>query len=208
MSTVKLPTWKTKNFTAAAPIEAELLTEFSIDAPPSSDLWSFPDSTAKNNIPMVYKQIPLGKFKRMRVTLSTKTMAQYTQGGLVMMMGEAAGNEKWIKTGIEVMNGEQMVCVVGKDQGPDMSLGRRLSAGEWFTIEMARKDHDLVISDVSMESGSETGHVSILREIGWVFAGDLAVECLFGVYAAKPGTTDEEGVVEFRDLVFEGEDLD
>ncbi|KAJ6089519.1 hypothetical protein N7467_004735 [Penicillium canescens] len=68
-----------------------------------------------------------------------------------------------------------------------------------------RKDRDLLIMEVNRES--ETEQISILRETGWVFAEDQAAECLFGVYAAKPGTTDDD-VVDFKNLVIELENLD
>ncbi|KAJ5297826.1 hypothetical protein N7508_008075 [Penicillium antarcticum] len=100
--------------------------------------------------------------------------------------GFPEGYEKWIKMESEVMDGQQMICVVGKDQWPDLSLGRR------FTRR---------------GSESVTEETPILREIGWVFAEEQSVECLFSVYAAKPGTTDED-VVDFKDLVIELEVLD
>jgi regulation of enolase protein 1 (concanavalin A-like superfamily) len=195
--------WQTKNLKTTSPTEAEINTNFSINASPSSDLWLYPDSTHITNIPMIYKCIPMERFKRVRVTLSTKTTEEYAQGGLVMMMNLPEGKKKWIKAGIEAMDGQQMICTAGKDEWPDVSLGRQFSAGEWVTIEMARKDQYLVIMEVKCEGGSEAERVSIVREIGWVFAEDLGVECLFGVYAAKPANTSSDVVVEFKDLVIE-----
>jgi regulation of enolase protein 1 (concanavalin A-like superfamily) len=41
-----------------------------------------------------------------------------------MVMDLPEGKEKWIKTGIEVMLGQQMICAVGKNEWPNLSLHR------------------------------------------------------------------------------------
>jgi regulation of enolase protein 1 (concanavalin A-like superfamily) len=41
------------------------------------------------------------------------------ESGLLMTMDLSEGKENWIKTEIEVMLGQQMICAVGKNEWPN-----------------------------------------------------------------------------------------
>jgi hypothetical protein len=62
---------------------------------------------------MIYKYIPLGKFKRMHIHPKNRAIcARRTAGD----GGSPRGKGKRIKTGIDVMLGQQMICAVGKNE--------------------------------------------------------------------------------------------
>lgn len=153
---------------------------------------------------MFYQSMLLSEFKRARVTLTANLTGLYSQGGLVMLIYYADGRRKWIKTGIEILRGQQMISTVGKDEWPDWSPGFLITKekeGSEVTIELARDELNLSIFEVECGEGWEKRNV--IREMTWGLAGDGTEKCRVGVYAAKPGDTGEDLVVDFKGLVVE-----
>ncbi|KAL3470490.1 hypothetical protein BJX99DRAFT_264170 [Aspergillus californicus] len=198
--------WKAINVSSTLPSPAELTSGFTLHAPPSSDLWETPDTPAVFTTPVVYQDMPLGVFKRARVTITANITELYAQGGLALIVHCADGSRKWVKTGMEFMHGRQIVGTVGKDLWPDWSPGSAIpdcETGREMTVEMVRGAMGLEVYEVEMKDGVETR--TMIRDLVWVFTGNEDAECWVGAYVAKPlgNAGDASMVVTFRDLVIE-----
>jgi regulation of enolase protein 1 (concanavalin A-like superfamily) len=151
---------------------------------------------------MFYQSMLLSEFKRARVTMTANLTGLYSQAGLVMVIYYPDGRRKWIKTGIEIIHGQQMIGTVGKDEWPDWSPGfvvTKENEGSEVTIELAREEPNLSVFEINCENGKEKRKV--IREMTWGLAGDGTEKCWVGVYAAKPGNTGEDLVANFKGLV-------
>ncbi|KAL4959272.1 DUF1349 domain-containing protein [Aspergillus stella-maris] len=195
------------------PSTSELSDGFTITAPLGTDLWETSTAPPVFNCPMIYKSMPLSSFRRARVTVTANIKTLYAQGGLAFMLRRTDGTRAWIKTGVEFIDGQQMVCVVGKDQAPDWSPGSTIVPQEpgvqerEVTVEISREEGGLAVFEISEggEPGSERR--KMIRELAWVLSptGDEHVECWVGAYAAKPLGKEGDGdlVVRFRRLSVE-----
>lgn len=174
--------------------------EFTLSAPPSTDIWAKPPSTSRFSAPILYRSIPLTSFKRARVAFNAQWKSQYDQGGLILVINGADGNRKWVKTGIELTHGKPRLSTVVKDRWADWSLLPNPTKGPAATIEMVREpDNSLWVYLV------EGVQKSPIREVSWVFEETSGIQdCWVGVYAAKPGSDDGgDLVVNFGHLVIE-----
>ncbi|KAL4928915.1 uncharacterized protein BDV17DRAFT_291240 [Aspergillus undulatus] len=206
-------TWKVLHSAIQPPSTSELSDGFAIHAPLSTDLWETPSTPPVFNCPMIYKPMPLASFKRARVTVTADIQSLYAQGGLALIIHRSDGTRAWIKTAVEFMDGEQLVCTVGKDQWPDWSPGSMIPprlAGQpvrEVTIEIAREPTGLAVFETGAEARDGLKKRRMIRELAWVFAGDASDECYVGAYAAKPLGDEKDGdmVVRFRGLIVEGQ---
>lgn len=208
--------WKVINTPLPPPSPTELSHGFTIHAPSSSDLWETPTTAPVFTSPMIYQSIPLGPFRTARVTITADLKDLYAQGGLALIIHRPDAARAWVKAGVEFMNGEQLVCVVGRDTLPDASLGTVITTGSGsdadanaveaeVTIEMVREETGLAVFEIVAGDGSGHGKRRVIREMAWVFSGSGDEECWIGAYAAKPlgDAKDPDIVVRFRDLVVE-----
>lgn len=210
--------WKVINTPLPPPSPAELSHGFTIHAPSSSDLWETPTTAPVFTSPMIYQSIPFGSFRRARVTITADLKDLYAQGGLALIIHRPDAARAWVKAGVEFMDGEQRVCVVGRDRLPDASLGTLVTTGSGsgsdadanaaeaeVTIEMVREETGLAVFEILAGDGSGPWKRKVIREMAWVFSGSGDEECWVGAYAAKPvgDAKDPDIVVRFRDLVVE-----
>jgi regulation of enolase protein 1 (concanavalin A-like superfamily) len=190
---------------------------FTLHAPAPTDIWRKPPSHDVLNAPIIYKSLPISKFKRARITAIGEWKTLYDQGGLVLVFPSAknsSGKPHWIKTGIEFYNERPCMSVVAASEWADWSLLPLNSADEKagkMTVEVEREQ----------EKGGEWGSVlkiylldgegsskMPIREITWVFHGlDEREEMWVGVFAAKP-TSDERGELVVRLEEFDIEERD
>ncbi|KAL4936807.1 hypothetical protein BDV06DRAFT_216368 [Aspergillus oleicola] len=206
--------WKVLKSASVPPSTSELSDGFTINAPVGTDLWETPGTPPVFNCPMIYRSMPLVSFRRARVTVTANIESPYAQGGLALIIHRADGTRAWVKTGVEFMNGEQLVCTVGKDQAPDWSPGSTIPQQEpgdrkrEVTIEMVREETGLAVFEISAGCEPGTEKRKVIRELAWVFsvASNEHVECWVGAYAAKPLGNENEGylVVKLRGLVVDG----
>ncbi|OJI97946.1 hypothetical protein ASPVEDRAFT_24861 [Aspergillus versicolor CBS 583.65] len=172
--------WKVVNSPSPVPSPTKLSHGFTIQAPSSSDMWGTP----------------------------TGPVFTSPMGGLALIIHRPDATRAWVKAGPGFINGEQLVCVAGRDRLPDSSLGTSIMASSdgnaEVTIEMARDDTGLAVFEIQAE-GSGPERKRVIRETAWVFAGSGNEECWIGAYAAKPlgDAKDPDIVVRFRDLVVE-----
>ncbi|KAL1965002.1 hypothetical protein VTN77DRAFT_6202 [Rasamsonia byssochlamydoides] len=193
-----MPGFTFVNTTQKVPSDETIPVEFSITAPPSTDIWAKPPSTIRFNAPILYKAIPLKSFKRARVAIAANWKTLYDQGGLLLVIHGPGDEKKWIKTGIEFTEGKPHVSTVAKDRWADWSLLPVPSGGNAATIEIARE------SDGSLWVYLVEGILRApIREVTWAFEGEATAECWIGTYAAKPSKEGGDLVVDFRHLVIE-----
>ena len=197
--------WKAVNIDTDPPAASEIPRKFSIRASPQTDIWESPISKRAFNAPILYQSMPLAKFKRARVTIASDFQDTYSQGGLIIILHPRNGDTQWVKIGVESLQGEQMVSVVGKDRWPDCSNGSVLQKEEQgceATIEMVRRDSYLEVAEIEFRNGEERSKV--IREIIWAFAARTGdEECWVGAYAAEPTDTVSDLVVTFTGLDIE-----
>lgn len=188
--------YKFANYPNPAP--SELPTDFTISAEAKTDLWEKPPSTHSFNCPILYQEIKLSSFKKARVAVTAQWKELYDQGGLCIIIHNADGSRKWVKTGIEFVEDAPHISTVVTDRWSDWSLKPMLSeGGVGATVELIREE-DGSLWVYQLEGVKR----SPMREVTWFFEGDGNEECWVGVYAAKP-TGKEALEVSFSHLVIE-----
>jgi len=180
---------------------SDLAGPFQISCPPATDVWDKPPSTHTFNAPIIYQTATVSSFKVARVTVLADWKDKYDQGGLCLVI-KSADTTRWVKTGIEFLNGKPNISTVAKDKWSDWSLRPVLNeSNNDATIELENaRDGSLWVWLVA-----SNGERSPLREVTWW--GDLAkdTECWVGVYAAKPAPHGENDnlIVNFDRLSIE-----
>ncbi|KAL2039507.1 hypothetical protein N7G274_007779 [Stereocaulon virgatum] len=201
------------------PLTDHLPSTFNLLAPPGTDIWRKPPSTSTFNAPLLYRSLPLSRFRRVRVTVSADWKTLYDQGGLCLALpipegqsSEHLGERRWIKTGIEFYNGGPQVSTVACDRWADWSLLPlpNVSMGaSSVTIGMEREVLDGKKGSTLWVYILEGVEKRAVREVTWVFGEeqDTVGDCWVGVYAAKPtkdeGKSERELDVQFGGLVVE-----
>ncbi|KAL5334532.1 hypothetical protein BJX70DRAFT_15418 [Aspergillus crustosus] len=186
------------NSSDSVPGDGVLPAEFTIKAPPSTDVWAKPPSTERFNAPILYKFISLAVFKRARVAISANWSQKYDQGGLILVLNGANGSRKWVKTGIELTHGKPHLSTVTRDRWADWSLLPVPSGGAGATLEVVREADDSLW--IYLVEGVQK---SPIREVTWVFAEEDVKEFWIGVYAARPSSEGGDLVVNFASVVIE-----
>ncbi|KAJ5476170.1 hypothetical protein N7475_001899 [Penicillium sp. IBT 31633x] len=190
--------FKFANSNAKVPGNGTLPSEFTIQAPASTDIWAKPPSTFRFSAPILYHSVPLSSFKRIRVAFNAAWEKKYDQGGLIIVLNAVDGGQKWVKCGIELTHGRPHLSVVAKDNWADWSLAPVPSGGGAATLELVREqDNSLWIYLV------EGLQKSPIREVTWVFEQEYVKDCWIGVYAARPSDEGGELSVNFGALAVE-----
>lgn len=174
---------------------------FQITCSPATDIWDKPPSTHSFNAPIIYATTTVGSFKSARVKVSASWKDKYDQGGLCLVI-QTPETTRWVKTGIEFLNGEPNVSTVAKDHWADWSLRPLLSEStNAATVEIENAaDGSLWVWLVASNSQKTP-----LREVTWWGDLEKGTECWIGVYAAKPAPHGEKDdlVVSFDELSIE-----
>ncbi|KAI1620237.1 hypothetical protein EDD37DRAFT_169705 [Exophiala viscosa] len=176
----------------------DLKGSFDITCPPSTDIWDKPPSTHSFNAPIIYQTTTKDALKSAKVTASASWKDKYDQGGLCLVI-KSSDTVRWVKTGIEFVNGQSNVSTVAKDRWSDWSLRPLLSeSSKEATIEIESADD----GSLWVWLLSSDGQRSPLREVTWWGDLDGQTECDIGVYAAKPAPHGEKDdlVVHFDGL--------
>lgn len=186
------------NLLERVPEDEVLPAEFTVKAPPETDIWAKPPSTERFNAPILYKSIPLDTFKRARVAFSANWSQKYDQGGLIIVLNGNSGDRKWVKTGIEFTHDKPHLSTVAKDRWADWSLLPVPSGGTGATLEVVREPDDSLW--IYLIQGVQK---SPIREVTWVFAEEDVRDAWIGVYAARPSSAGGDLVVNFASLIIE-----
>ena len=192
-----------------------------IHAKPETNLWRKPPFPEINNAPTLLIPTPINihRFKSVRVTVSGNWNTSYDQGGLVLFIPDE-GAMKWVKTGIECVEGKPCVGIVGTRRYSDWSLvpleekdGGKVTIQVEREVEDGNKVDSLWVYIVNKETGEKMG----VRQANWFFKHDILDQkvtpdseknrsVLIGVYAARPrvpageGRENEELVVKLEDF--------
>lgn len=193
-----MPQYKFINSNEQVPGNGTPPPEFVIKARSSTDIWSQPPNTHRFTAPILYQSVPLQSFKRARVAINGLWEKQYDQGGLVLILHNKDGSQKWVKAGIELTHGRPHLGVVAKDRWADWSMLPVPSRGGAATLELVREG-DTSLWIYLMEGVQK----SPIREITWVFQEENVQECWVGVYAARPSSEGKELSVNFGHLVID-----
>ena len=186
--------WQSMNYDHPIP---DVSTTFTITCPKDTDIYDKPPSTHRFDAPVVYTVTTAGKFKSASVTITADWTYRYDQGGLCLVMNFRDGTRKWIKTGIEFLEGTPMISVVTKDRWADWSLRPLLEPGAKSArvqIENTR-DGNLWVYVVGTD-----GKKHPVREVTWWGELDADTEILVGPAAAKPSTEGGDLTVSFSDF--------
>ena len=97
---------------------------FEISCPKGTDIFDKPPSTHRFDAPVIYTTTTVRMFKSAAVTVKGDWTYQYDQGGLCLFIDLKDGTRRWLKTGIEFVDGAPRVSVVTKDRWADWSLIR------------------------------------------------------------------------------------
>ncbi|KAL4980835.1 hypothetical protein BDW66DRAFT_16 [Aspergillus desertorum] len=186
------------NLVDKLPYDEVLPAEFTIIAPPKTDVWAKPPSTERFNAPILYKSIPLDTFKRARVAFTADWSQKYDQGGLIIVLNRNNGDRKWVKTGIEFTHDKPHLSTVSKDRWADWSLLPVPSGGTGATLEVVREPNNSLW--IYLLQGVQR---SPIREVTWVFAEEGVSDAWIGVYAARPSSAGGSLVVNFASLMIE-----
>lgn len=176
---------------------------FTLTTPPKTDIWKRSETDDVFNAPYIFTNVRIAAFSSIATTVSGPWKTQFDQGGLILVLPNKNGPERWIKAGIEYFNGKPMLGVVGTDRYSDWSLcPMPEGAGNEATFEAVREDQTLWVYVIG--KGAEK---QALREVRWAFLGlGEAEEVKVGVYAAKP--TPEEADADAKlQVQFEGLDV-
>ncbi|KAF8847419.1 hypothetical protein BDZ45DRAFT_811589 [Acephala macrosclerotiorum] len=209
---------------AAAP--AVNSTSFTISPPITgpTDVWRKPSNPVAGNekevrtfnTPIIYKKVPLAKFKRVKVTVKAKWERLYDQGGIVLILpgvgGEVKEEElKWVKAGIEFYMNEPFVGHVACEKWADWSLTQAgITADKSITIEMEK---DPKAGTLWVYTIGEKGERYPIREVTWFFGDENLGEegekdVWVGAYAATPIMEGRESEKDGLVVGFEGWELD
>lgn len=180
---------------------------FQIDVGPKTDIWRVPHRD-DFNAPLLYRSIPVATFRTARLTVSADWERPYDQAGLVLAFPRPDPSEdgartpaKWVKAGLEVVDGKPCMSAVATDRLSDWSIrphrGRSLTLELERTIEHGRPSSVLWIYIV------EDGERTPVREVTWAFEPDPTepeANLWIGAYAARPHAEPGHLTVAFSDL--------
>jgi uncharacterized protein len=174
---------------------------FTLRVSPSTDLWFKPAATTTsspiiaNDQPSFVQHTTASTFLRAKAVISYVPTHLYDQGGLVLLY---PGNERWVKAGLEYMDGvtKRSVVIAGTGRGADWSVAPHNPQGDGegrvkATVELEREGAGV--------QGGELGSSlfvkvdgEIIRECTWVFSAietgsvrDVA-PLQVGLYGARP----------------------
>jgi uncharacterized protein len=154
----------------------------SLSAEPKSDFWRRTQSTADSG--HFYFEERDGDFTA-TVKLRGEYAAQYDQAGLMIRIDE----KSWIKTGVELVDGHQIVATVVTREFSDGSVVPKKDGAKAVWLKLTRKD-DFVEIDYSFDGRS----FEVARQAYF----PSKVRCKVGVMAAAPVGTGFKAV--FEDL--------
>ncbi|TLD29118.1 hypothetical protein PspLS_04232 [Pyricularia sp. CBS 133598] len=189
------------------------MSSFSIKAGPATDIWRKPPTKDIFNAPThapagTKTTAPLSTFKSAQVSFSFVPTEQYDQGGVVLSFNPPGGDwsapKKWIKSGVEMLNGTPVVGTVACDRWADWSISPAAMKPDGKTVDatiLLQKEGDENGISLWVYSVGADGAKTTLREVCWVFADDIQDwELKVEAYAARPAKEVEELKVEFGGL--------
>lgn len=170
--------------------------DFTLTCPKGTDIYDQPPNTHRFDAPVIYTTTNASQFKSASITISGDWTYKFDQGGLCVVIKSKDGTRKWIKTGIEFLEGTPMLSVVAKDRWADWSLRPLLDP----MSRSARVQIEITDRVLWVYAVGEGGKKHPVREVTWWAELDADTEILVGPAAAKPSTEGGDLVVSFSDF--------
>lgn len=193
---------------------------FQLTVPSQTDIWRTPPAKDDFSGPVLYRSISPSTFRGARVTVSADWTRLYDQGGLIIVLppqtsptnrqdgsgGGGGTKQRWVKAGVEMLDGKTYMSVVAADRWADWSL--RPHGTRSLTLEFERKIKDGKPQSALWIYIVEGVERTPVREVTWVFEDDLDgdddqgskdAQIWIGVYAARPHADPGDMVVSFSD---------
>ncbi|KAG8625443.1 hypothetical protein KVT40_007194 [Elsinoe batatas] len=190
--------WSSENHTGPIP---SFTTPFHLPIPPKTDIWALPPSHDVFTAPVLHTTLSHSSFSLLRATITAPWKHQYDQGGILISIVSASGPRRWVKCGVEMLDGTPRVGTVARDNWADWSLHPVVhSDGRTATVEFVNE----VGKALWVYLIGEDRKRYPLREVAWWAGLKGETELQVGVYGAAPG---EEGglEVEFSGVQVNGE---
>lgn len=190
-----MATWQSYNYERPVP---DVTKPFQITCNKGTDIYDKPPSTHRFDAPVIYTTTTAGAFKSAAVTISADWTYKYDQGGLCLIMNLKDGTRKWMKIGIEFLDGNPWISVVVKDRWADWGLRPLLDPESRSGRVQVENDGqgNLWVYVV----GEGDGKKFPVREVTWWGELDADTEIQVGPAAAKPSTEGGDLVVSFADF--------
>jgi len=194
-----------------------------LHARPGTNLWRKPGPpiTDISNAPTLLIPIPINihKFRSVRATVSGSWNNSFDQGGLLLFIPDE-GATKWLKAGIECVEGEPCVGITATRQWSDWSSvpleeedGGKVTIQVEREVEEGEKVDSLWVYVVNKKTGEKMG----VRQMNWWYKHDVMDpkvtadseknrSLLIGVFAGRPrvpageGRENEELVVKIEEF--------
>jgi len=196
----------------------ESMGDFSLSAPPGSDLWREPPQRQQTLVrdivsaPILYTRLR-HSFTSAVVTVCANWELEWDQAGLLIFTGEPPGHlasrngsppphtpsSKWVKVGMEFNDQSfNVTSVYATPDGADWSrsaLPGHHSRRADLSVKLERNGHTLRVHyDDSLFGWKK------VREITWFFLGVEDKRVWVGVYASRPNSLAGDLHVDFSDL--------
>lgn len=188
----KMLTWQSMNYARPTP---DVYKDFTITCPKETDILDKPPSTHRFDAPVIYTTISAGQFKSATMTITADWTHQFDQGGLCLIMTSKDGTTKWMKTGIEMLDGQPRISVVTKDRWADWSL-RPLLVPDSKSARLHIETHD--DGSLWVYLLGDDGEKHPVREVTWWGEFESDVEIKVGPAAAKPSKEGGDLIVSFK----------
>ncbi|PNS17996.1 Hybrid signal transduction histidine kinase K [Sphaceloma murrayae] len=187
-------TWSSHAYSSPLP---DLTTSFSLTIPSSTDVWAKPPSRNAFNAPFIYQTLRLSQLTSVQITVTASWTQQYDQGGIMVVVpSKTSQPDRWVKSGVELLDGVARVGTVARDIWADWSLHPVVHGdGKTATVLFENKTGDALWVYLIGEDGKRHP----LREVTWWAGLDGEQEVQVGVYGAKP-STEGKLKVEYRHL--------
>ena len=175
----------------------DLKNNFQINCPPATDLYRKPPSTHLSNAPIIYQSTTVGAFRSAGAGVSGAWQHDYDQGGLAIIAFLEDGSTKWVKAGVELVNGQPQLSVMATDRWSDWGVQPLPEHSFHFVkIEFERDNSGSLLVWNTLPAGKR-----LLRKVTWWAALSGRTRLWIGPYAARPHKGDENDLaVDFEDL--------
>ncbi|KAL7921833.1 hypothetical protein ACQKWADRAFT_294563 [Trichoderma austrokoningii] len=183
-------------------------SSFTFSSPANTDVWKKPPSHDVFTAP--YRSLsrnPLPQFQSASLTFTTTYTHQFDQAGLILVLTKPSAPRKWIKTGVELFDGQPRLSTVCCDNWADWSVANASAAED---IKAGHKAVTILVERLDAHDGSclwvyrVEGETKVpMREICWPYGedGGRGWELEIGALVARPTKdTGDELAVTFQDF--------
>ena len=183
----------------------QTLREFTLAAPPNSDIWKKPPQHDVFNAPHNLNQtraFPLSLFQSARITFSAIWEEKFDQAGILLVITDnnGQGEKSWIKAGLESFNSIPQISFVGCDRWADWSL-HPLHAPDphkKVTVELRREGFALWAYELVLDGEGQEVERWPFRECTWPWHNEQQKTVQVAAMTARPADGEKLGNLEVK----------